>query len=140
MALLFAGSHGKLIVRNDGTHKSLKGNFLVRSRKLFNQNGISTALFDAPSDRHGAADMSFDYRMSDQHGEDIRKAVAKLQKEFGLPVWLLGTSRGSTSVANVALSVKPGDIAGIVLTSSVGIETSRGGNVLNFYLDRIKVP
>ena len=66
--------------------------------------------------------------------------MVKLQKEFGLPVWLLGTSRGSTSVANGALSVKPGDIAGIVLTSSVGIETSRGGNVLNFYLDRIKVP
>lgn len=140
MALLFAGGHGKLIVRNDGTHKSGKGNFLVRSRIYFNQNAIATSLFDAPSDRRKGEGLSFEYRMSDEHGGDIRKAVQKLHKTYGLAVWLVGTSRGSTSAANGALSVKPGEIAGLVLTSSAGVATKHGGNVLNFYLDRIKVP
>ena len=78
--------------------------------------------------------------MSDEHGEDIRKSVARLKEKFGLPVWLVGTSRGSTSVANGALSVGPRDISGIVLTSSVGIANRHGGNILDFNLKQITVP
>lgn len=141
VAVLFPGGAGKVMVRNDGTFKGTKGNFLTRSRKKFVDQGLLTVLFDAPSDRRKGDGLTFDYRMTEEHAGDIKKAIKKLRKSYpGLPVWLIGTSRGSTSVANVAATINDGGPDGLVLTSSVGISNKHGGNILDFDLENIKIP
>ena len=40
VVLLFPSGKGKVIVRNDGTFKGTKGNFLTRSRKKFAAHGL----------------------------------------------------------------------------------------------------
>lgn len=50
-AILFAGGHGGLAIRPDGEIGWGRGNFLVRTRALFAERGISVAVIDAPSDR-----------------------------------------------------------------------------------------
>lgn len=141
VAILFPGGHGRVVVKNDGTHKGLKGNFVVRTRQMFVDNGLVAVVFDAPSDHRDKKGLTFDYRMTEEHAGDIKKVMAKIREKFpGLPIWLVGTSRGSTSVANAAANIKSGGAEGIVLTSSVGVSSRHGGNVLDFDLAAIKVP
>ena len=49
--ILFAGSHGGLQISPDGSFKWGAGNFLVRSRQLFAEQGLLVVVVDAPSDR-----------------------------------------------------------------------------------------
>ena len=108
---------------------------------MFTENGLVTALMDAPSARLKGEGLAFDYRMTEEHAGDIKQAIAKLREMFtGLPVWVVGTSRGSTSAANAAANIKDGGPDGIVLTSSVGVSTRPGGNILDFALADINIP
>src|SRR5262245_3219514 len=50
-AVLFAGGNGDLQIESGGNLTKLKGNFLVRSRDLFVENGIAVAVVAPPSDR-----------------------------------------------------------------------------------------
>lgn len=141
IAVLFPGGKGKVNVRKDGTFKGTKGNFLTRSRKMFSAHGLVTVLFDAPSDHKGKGGLTFDYRMTKEHAGDIKLAMAKLREAFpGLPVWLVGTSRGTTSAANAAANIQDGGPDGLVLTASVGADSKHGGNVLDFDLASITIP
>ncbi|NQU59869.1 MAG: alpha/beta hydrolase [Rhodospirillales bacterium] len=141
IAVLFPGGHGKVIVKNNGTFKGTKGNFLTRTRQKFVDKGLLTVLFDAPSDHRKGEGLTFDYRMTEEHAGDIKKAMAKLRKTYpGLPLWLVGTSRGSTSAANAAANIKDGGPDGVVLTSTVGVSNKHGGNVLDYKLESIKIP
>lgn len=141
LALLFPGGHGRVLIKDDGTFKGLKGNFLVRSRGLFVADGVAVAVFDAPSDHKDKEGLTYQYRTSAEHAGDIKTAIAKLRSMYPkLPLWLVGTSRGSTSAANAAANIKDGGADGVVLTSSVGVATKHGGNVLDFNLAGIKQP
>ena len=141
IAVLFPGGSGKVKIKNDGTFKGTKGNFLTRSRKKFSAHRLVTVLFDVPSDRNDGGGLTFDYRMTEEHAGDIKLAMAKLRETFpGLPLWLVGTSRGSTSVANAAANIKAGGPDGAVLTASVGVSSKHGGNILDYNLTSVTLP
>ncbi|MDA1091228.1 MAG: alpha/beta hydrolase [Proteobacteria bacterium] len=141
VVVLFPGGHGRVLVKKDGTFKGTKSNFLTRTRKLFAANGLVTILFDAPSDHRKGEGMTFAYRMTEEHTGDIKLAIAKVRERFpGLSVWLMGTSRGSTSAANAAANIKDGAPDGVVLTSTIGQATKFGGNVLDFNLAAVTIP
>jgi pimeloyl-ACP methyl ester carboxylesterase len=141
LVLLLPGGHGKVNIQNDGTFQGLKGNFLVRTRSLFVADGVATAVFDAPSDHKDKEGLTYQYRMSEEHAGDIKATIAQLRGKYPkLPIWLVGTSRGSTSAANAAANIKEGGADGVVLTASVGVPTKHGGNVLDFDLAGIKMP
>src|SRR5215469_14332089 len=53
-AILYAGGHGGLQLDGDGKFGWGQGNFLVRTRQLFVNDGIAVAVIDAPSDRQSA--------------------------------------------------------------------------------------
>lgn len=118
VAVLFAGAAGKVDLERESARMLLdRGNFLVRSRRLFTGQGVAAAVMDAPSDRsHGMDD---DFRLDDRHQADIEAVVADLKKRFpGVPVFLVGTSRGTVSAA--ALGRRLGKaVDGVVLTSTV---------------------
>lgn len=107
--VLFTGAHGVIAVT--------QGNFLLRVRGSFASQGISVAAIDAPSDH--ASGLSDDYRASADAAQDLAAVVAFLKAKVPVPVWLVGTSRGSISAANGAARLGPSQVAGVVLTSSV---------------------
>jgi Serine aminopeptidase, S33 len=146
IAVLFPGAVGVIHLRKEGDQiKFDTGNFLVRTRGEFVKRGVVAAIIDAPSDRQSGFGMSDEFRFSDKHSTDISAVVADLNKRFpGVPLFLIGTSRGTVSAA--ALAVKFGQqIAGVVLTSTFFRETGPrakdpGPGLSRFDFRTIKIP
>ena len=141
VVVLFAGGHGGTQIGLDGSIGGLRGNFLVRSRDRFVAQGLAVAVIDAPSDRQGGHYLSF-FRQTHEHVTDVRALIAWLKtKHAGVPVWLVGTSRGTQSVAHIATVLTPADGGpdGIVLTASI-LQDPRGRPVPDIALERIAIP
>lgn len=136
--LLFNGGAGGLGLTADGRITRGEGNFLVRTRQRFVDAGFAVALIDAPSDRQGPPWLQ-GFRTGPEHGADVKAAIAALRAR-GVPVWLVGTSRGTQSVAHVATQLQGADAPdGIVLTASVLVDR-RDVALPAMPLDRIRVP
>lgn len=93
---------------------------------------MATAVIDVPTDQTGMSDT---YRASPRHIDDVRAVVAALrQRHPGLPVYLIGTSRGTVSAAHAGAALGQGAdaVAGVVLTSSV-FNATRGGTGLSAF-------
>ena len=120
-ALLFIGGGGNIRLRmEDGQVKFGAGNFLPRSRAEFIRNGILPVIMDVPSDQNTANGMGDGFRMGDAHLADVRAVVAEVKKRFpGLPVFLVGTSRSTVSIAYLARRMGPDEVKGGVLSSSL---------------------
>lgn len=125
--VLLPGGGGHLDLDDAGCPRELTGNSLVRKRPLFHKSGFVTALLGAPSD-HREGDGLAGFRIEADHATDIGTAIADVRKRTGLPVWLVGTSRGTISAANAASRLTgPAAPDGLVLTSPVtsGFEGGR---------------
>ncbi|MBI4189911.1 MAG: alpha/beta hydrolase [Betaproteobacteria bacterium] len=140
IAVLFSGGNGQIQLRTeDGRIKFAGGNFLVRVRAEFVNRNVITAIPDVPSDQTSAG-MSDEFRLGEQHFTDISAVVADLRKRFpGLPVFLVGTSRGSVSAAAVGRAFGDG-VTGIVLTSSMFLGARSGPGLSGFDYTKIKTP
>ena len=140
-AILFAGGLGVLgISEVDGEVRYRRDiNFLVRSRTAFAAHGLIVAVVDAPSDRSGDNGMLYGFRCSAEHAADIDAVVEHLHDISGLPVWLVGTSRGTESAAHAAICGRAG-IGGLVLTSSVAVTDANGTSLTEMPLGAITVP
>jgi dienelactone hydrolase len=139
VVILFAGGDGGIQIGASGDIRR-SGNFLVRSRDLFAAQGLAVMVFDAPSDRQEPPFMD-NFRQTSEHVSDIKATIAWARRELKLPVWLIGTSRGTQSVAYAAtqLPLAEGGPDGIVLTSSILFDR-RSRPVPGMALDRISVP
>ncbi|MDF3838666.1 alpha/beta hydrolase [Cupriavidus basilensis] len=137
--ILYAGGHGGLHIYPNGSFAWGAGNFLVRARQLFVDNELAVAVIDAPSD-HLSWPFLSGFRLSPEHAEDTRAVIAWMRSHTGLPVWLVGTSRGTQSVAATAIRLADGGGPdGIVLTSTI-LRDDRGRPVPAMDLDKLKVP
>lgn len=136
---LFPGGHGGLQISPDGSLKWGEGNFLVRSRQHFVDAGLLVAVVDAPSDRQSPPFLQ-GLRQRPEHVADIKAVIGWLRESARVPVWLVGTSRGtqSTAFATTELSGADGP-DGLVLTSTI-LTDDRGRPVPAMPLDRIRVP
>ena len=137
--ILFAGGDGGLEISQNGSIRYLRNNFLVRTRQLFADRGLSVAVIDAPSDRQRMALKGF--RQKPEHVADIKAVIAWLKQQNNLPVWLVGTSRGTQSAAFIAteLSVGQGGPDGLVLTSTI-LSDDKGRAVPEMPLEKISIP
>jgi len=95
--VLFPGGHGGLQVFANGSMKWGEGNFLVRTRQLFVDQGLLVVVVDAPSDRQSAPFLQ-GFRQKPEHAADVKAVIAWLRETAKVPVWLVGTSRGTQSV------------------------------------------
>ena len=86
--VLLPGGAGKLNIKK-GVPAS--NNFLVRSREYFAANGFNVLVVGNPTDVN---DLDHSFRTSPKHVEDLLKVVEFAKRDSGLPVWLVGTSRG----------------------------------------------
>lgn len=138
--ILFAGGHGGLQIQPNGGFKWGEGNFLVRTRRLFAENGLAVAVVDAPSDRQSSPYLS-GFRQTSEHVVDIKAVIAWLRQQTNIPVWLVGTSRGTQSAAFIAtqLTRNDGGADGLVLTSTI-LSDRKGRPVPAMALDKIAIP
>lgn len=146
VVVLLPGGHGFLKLNNRGCPRKLKGNSLVRSQSLFHGNAVATALVDAPSGFQQKEGLG-GYRIEPGHAEDLGKVIVDVRRRTGLPVWLVGTSRGSISAANAATRLSGAEAPdGLVLTSPLtsGNAGARkpwvAHSVFSLDLDRIALP
>jgi pimeloyl-ACP methyl ester carboxylesterase len=138
--ILFAGGAGTLGLKEGRgvlIMNEYQYNFLIRTRSDFAEHGFMVAAVDAPSDRQYG--MHDGFRNSGKHLEDIEAVISLLKKEAKVPVWLVGTSRGTESAAYIATKAKEA-INGLVLTSSMTVPNRRGRTVTSLSLGRINVP
>jgi pimeloyl-ACP methyl ester carboxylesterase len=137
--VLFTGGNGGLQMAPDGRLGSGNGNFLVRSRELFANQGLMTVVIDAPSDRQSNPFLS-GYRQTAEHVTDVKAVIAWIRQQAKVPVWLVGTSRGTQSVGYVATQLEGAEAPdGIVLTSTI-VDDSRSRAVPQMDLERIRIP
>ena len=136
--VLFPGGKGVVKLAESGKLRAGKGNFLIRSRTYFLARGFTIAIPDGPSDH--AKDLRYGFRNTDDHAMDVGAVIAHLRHRYGKPVWLLGTSRGSTSVAAVASRLAIHRPDGIVLTASVLVPVRNGNHLFDFDLGAIRMP
>lgn len=138
--ILFAGGHGGLQVQANGAFGWGEGNFLVRTRRLFAESGLAVAVVDAPSDRQAKPFLS-GFRQTPGHVADIKAVLAWLRQRANVPVWLVGTSRGTQSAAFIAteLARHDGGPDGLVLTATI-LSDGRSLPVPAMPLERVTVP
>lgn len=133
--VLFTGGEGVVGISPAGVKRP--GNFLVRTRRLFAQQGFLVVLVDPPSDRTNLDG----FRTSQAHALDIKGVIAYLRQQADVPVWLVGTSYGTVSAAKVADHLaEEGGPDGIVLTSSLFRRGRIGDSVWDADPVRIRIP
>ncbi|MDA0239165.1 MAG: hypothetical protein O3A84_03940 [Proteobacteria bacterium] len=125
VVLLLPGGDGRINIRNNGTLNRLDSDFLVRSRQHFIRHNIATAVIDAPVVQRKRIELGITHRRSKAHAQEIGAAIEMLRARFRKPVWVVGTSRGTISAANVATSLARNGPDGIVLTSSFAMATKQ---------------
>jgi len=136
--VLLPGGNGIIKLGPDGPRK--EGNFLVRTRNHFADNGLMTVVMDAPSDLQERKKGLKGKRRTNENLTDIKAIVDYIRKRANIPVWLVGTSRGTISASYVA-SQEPNLVNGIVLTSTVSNSGSKGADsVMDAALEKITVP
>lgn len=138
-AILFAGGPGKVDLERETARTTFdRGNFLVRSRQLFARNGIAVAVVDAPSDQ--SQGMEDHFRLGNAHAEDIGKVIADVKTRFtSLPVFLVGTSRGTVSAAAVGKHAGKA-VDGVVLTATLFLATRKQPGLSGFDFSSIPSP
>lgn len=139
VAVLFPGGLGKTDLERETARALLdRGNFLVRTRRLFSALGIAAVVVDAPSDQPNG--MEDEFRLGEAHTEDIGKVVADLKTRFpGLPVFLVGTSRGTISAASIGKRLGPA-VDGVALTATLFLATRQQPGLSGFDFASIPSP
>lgn len=139
IVVLFAGGHGGLQISPQGDMGWGKGNFLVRTSQVFAQQGFITVVIDAPSDRQSVPFLQ-GFRQTPDHVADVKAVISWLRENHKLPIWLVGTSRGTQSIAYVSTELLGTDTPdGIVLTSTI-LSDKKSTPVLAMPLEKIKIP
>lgn len=157
--MLFTGGDGRLFLTP--TQRQLAStNFLMRTRYHFAAQGFAVAAIDAASDfldhnhspttdsngfLHGSGLMGHrppNRLHGDKYAQDLAAVITDLRLRYlGLPLWAVGTSRGTISAALAALASVPNPPDGIVLTSSLtGPNAFSDLSPANVNLQAINVP
>ncbi|MDO8958954.1 MAG: alpha/beta hydrolase [Rhodocyclaceae bacterium] len=137
--ILFAGGHGGLQITSNGAFKWGENNFLIRTRQLFADQGLLVIVVDTPSDRQSGPFLS-GFRQLPEHAEDIKAVIAWARKQAPVPVWLVGTSRGTQSAAFVATRLDGQEGPdGLVLTATI-LTDNKSRPVPALPLDQLRIP
>src|SRR5213075_744848 len=114
-------------------------NVLIRIRANLAGGDIADAIVDAPSDRLPGG-MNDEFRSGEQHAGDVRKIVADLHMRFPqAPIFLMGTSRGTISVAHLSISLAD-VVQGAILSSTVTVADRTSPTLSAFDFASIKIP
>ena len=138
--ILIAGGHGGLQIAPSGKIRWGANNFVVRNRGLFAERGMMVATIDAPSDRQSNPYLG-GFRQRPEHLQDVKAVIAWIKQQANIPVWLVGTSRGTQSAAYVAVQSAGADGGpdGLVLTATI-LTDDKGRPVPGMNLGKVNIP
>lgn len=139
VAILFTGGPGLLRLNPNGELGAGKGNFLIRARQQWVEQGFQVILIDAPSDRQNEPFLN-GFRQTPEHVADIKAVIAWSHQQSRLPVWLVGTSRGTQSAAWAATNLPRAEGPdGLALTSSI-LNDPKSRSLPAMALDTLTIP
>jgi pimeloyl-ACP methyl ester carboxylesterase len=136
VALLYVGGDGNMKLDAQGP-TDLKGNFLLRIANQLKGAGILLVYPDVPSDLQSGMG---NRRNDESHAADAAAIVAWIRTRSTAPIFVVGTSRGTVSAANIGAHSAEGSLAGVVLTSSITRVSKQLGAVDSAALSAIRVP
>jgi len=114
--------------------KPTSGNFVSRTRGEFFASNFNVIVVYRATDLSA---LDYGYRVKD-HVSEIAKVVAFAKQQFGKPVWLVGTSRGTVSGTAAAIALGENEVQGLVITSSV--TSKKTGAIATQNLGSLKIP
>jgi predicted alpha/beta-hydrolase family hydrolase len=135
-AILYVGGNGRIAL-DENRPTDLQGNFLLRIAERLSTAGIALVYPDTPSDKPRGFGNA---RTEPGHAKDGQAVIAWARQHVDAPVFVIGTSRGTISAVNIAASVAPGAIAGVVLTSSLMLPSRTANAIDDDQLARVRVP
>src|SRR3954451_21722072 len=109
--IMFPGGSGIVDISASGT--TTNRNFLVRTLPLWLAQGFAVEILGSPNGRS-----LLGQRHTRAYVAPIDRAIGFARSRANAPVWLVGTSQGSTAAVNGAAHLG-NKIAGVVLSSSV---------------------
>lgn len=116
----------------------LKGNFLIRSRKMWLDAETVVFSVDAPSDEWRGFTGYF--RSGVRYAEDIRGLALEIGKAYGpLPMIIVGTSEGSVSAYYAVRALGQANL-NVIFTSSLFNSSKNSPGLAGLDFDDIKVP
>jgi hypothetical protein len=121
IVILFAGSDGRLKISNQFGSPSINGlaaNFLVRTYRKFARHNFIVAMVDCPDELYKPHGLTYALRGGPQHQWGVSATIEYCKRIANVPVWFIGTSAGTISVANLGISLR-NKVDGLVFTSSV---------------------
>ncbi|GAB4207057.1 MAG: hypothetical protein Fur0019_11090 [Tibeticola sp.] len=131
--LLFPGGGGGFGHVESGRPTS--GNFLVRSTPHFIANGFNVAIFG----RANGMPLGWSERTEPEHMADAARVLDFIETQSPLPVWIVGTSRGTASATAMAIHMRDPALAGLVLTAAA-VRQATPGAVPQQNLAAIELP
>lgn len=135
--VLMPGSPGIMKIQSPESF-SLKGNFLIRTRKFWLDRETIVFSVDAPSDEWRGFNGRF--RAGARYAEDIRGLIQEIQKTYGkLPLIIAGTSEGSVSAYFVAKALSAENIK-VIFTSSLFNNSGNSFGLASLDFDDFKTP
>ncbi len=134
VAILFAGGRGVTRISDNGRIGSLAGNFLIRSRHMFRRHGFITVVFDSPSD--STQDLR-PFHDGQTFANDVGKVIHHLRRTYGLPVWVVGTSRGTVAAGNAAARLGKDSPDGVIFSATL-FDGNRTADVYDLPLENIQ--
>jgi hypothetical protein len=114
--------------------KPTSGNFVSRTRDTFFASNFNVIVVYRATDLSA---LDYGYRVKD-HVSEIAKVVSYAKQQFGKPVWLVGTSRGTVSGTAAAIALGENEVQGLVITSSV--TSKKTGAIATQNLGSLKIP
>jgi pimeloyl-ACP methyl ester carboxylesterase len=132
--VMLPGGNGMVEIGNDGSIRRMGQNFLLRTLPLWQAQGFAVAVITPPNG------MSlFGHRHTPAYAATIGQAVDFVRGRANVPVWLVGTSQGSTAAVGGGARLG-GKIAGIVVASSVTGRSSSGETLFDSEPGLVAVP
>jgi len=139
---IFPGSPGQGNLRvEEGKIKydNQRGNFLVRARHYFAEEGFLTVVIDAPSDYQTGL-FTHSFRASERYGEDVKAVLNAVSKRFGTLDWTFaGHSEGTVGAAHAGRMVSS-YVKRIVLASSLTKSNYQGPGLSVSNFKQVNVP
>ena len=132
--VMLPGGNGIVEIGNDGSIRRMGGNFLLRTLPLWQAQGFAVAVLSPPN---GMSLLG--HRHTPAYAATIGQAVDFVRSRANVPVWLVGTSQGSTAAVGAGARLG-GKVAGIVVTSSVTGRSSSGETLFDSEPGLVAVP
>ena len=132
--IMLPGGNGMVEFGPDGSFRRMGGSFLLRTLPLWQEQGFAVAVLSPPN---GMSLLG--YRHTPAYAAVIEQAVDFVRSRANIPVWLVGTSQGTTAAVGAAAHLG-GKVTGIVLMSSVTGRSSAGETLFNSEPGRVTVP